>query len=86
MTYAPRDQEIDRVKAAVLRYDQTLRGVDQGERASGGCCGSCKGGLWFHNLSRKKVRASMWLAILLRKRGRPEDFALAHSIDLDAWP
>lgn len=81
------DLEIERTKAAILRYQATLDDFARRWRDSGGpCCPACMFGAQYSDVADKLERAREVLVRMLKKRGREEDLRLAEACRVDAWP
>jgi len=84
-----RDQQIANTKRAMLRAHARCvelwesvdyPGMDEHRAALGGTTGE------YEQLRQKLARQAAWLAVLLRKRGQPDDIKLAWMIDRGSWP
>ena len=81
------DAEIARVRDAVKRRSIAIDEMGAGYCPPDHCCPSCALGRPYTELVAKNERAALWLAILLKRRGRPEDLSLAQLIASNrGWP
>lgn len=81
-----RDEEIRRVRAAVVRYQAAQDAIQDRIEEEGGPTSAHEHDSGWNRLADRQERAGAWLCILLEKRGRPEDVALVSAIRSSAWP
>lgn len=60
--------EVERVEAALRRYNAALQKMDDEWYAGGICCPSCMHGAPYTTLVEKIERVEAWLVILKKKR------------------
>ena len=80
------DTEIERVTAAVLRYQAKMDAIVDAIDAEGGPQSAHEHDATWKRAAGKLQRAGAWLCVLLRKRGRPSDVSLAAACETGAWP
>ena len=79
--------EIDLVKAALRRHEAKVDAMsDEWARLRAPCCPGCMFGDEYTEAADQCDRTRRWLIVLLRRRGRTEDVALARSIEMDCTP